>query len=151
MRIILREEVHNLGKGGDVVSVRPGYGRNYLIPMGLAVPATDRNVKQVEHQKKIISARNAKLLKDSQAVADKVAGLSVRIERQAGEGGKLFGSVNTRDIEEAVKAMGVTIDRKKLVIENPIKTTGEYTVDLKLGQGVVGKLKLTIVEAKPAA
>lgn len=151
MRIILREEVSNLGKGGDVVSVKPGYGRNFLIPQGLAVLATERNVRLVEHHKKVIGARNAKLQKDAQAVADKLGSLAVRIERQTGEGGKLYGSISTRDIEDAVKAFGVTIDRKKLVIENPIKSTGEYTVELKLGQGVVAKLKVTVAEAKPAA
>jgi len=151
MRIILREEVQNLGKGGDVVSVKPGYGRNFLIPQGLAVLATERNVRLVEHHKKVIAARNAKLQKDAQAVADKLSSLSVRIERQTGEGGKLYGSISTRDVEEAVRALGVTIDRKKLVIENPIKSTGEYTVELKLGQGVVGKIKLTVAESKPAA
>jgi len=151
MRIILREEVQNLGKGGDVVSVKPGYGRNFLIPQGLAVLATERNVRLVEHHKKVIAARNAKLQKDAQAVADKLSSLSVRIERQTGEGGKLYGSISTRDVEEAVRALGVTVDRKKLVIENPIKSTGEYTVELKLGQGVVGKIKLTVAESKPAA
>ena len=151
MRIILREEVPNLGKGGEVVSVKPGYGRNFLIPQGLAVLATERNVRQVEHHKKVIAARNAKLQKDAQSVADKLASLSVRIERQTGEGGKLYGSISTRDVEEAVRALGVTIDRKKLVIENPIKSTGEYTIDLKLGQSVVAKIKLTVSEAKSAS
>ncbi|MBL9006148.1 MAG: 50S ribosomal protein L9 [Myxococcales bacterium] len=151
MRIILREEVPNLGKGGEVVSVKPGYGRNFLIPQGLAVLATERNVRQVEHHKKIIAARNAKLQKDAQSVADKIASLSVRIERQTGEGGKLYGSISTRDVEEAVRTLGVTIDRKKLVIGSPIKNTGEYTVELKLGQGVVGKIKLTVAEAKSAS
>lgn len=147
MRIILREEVHNLGKSGEVVTVKDGYGRNYLLPQGLALLATEHNVKQLEHQKKVITARNAKLHKDAQSVADVLGGLEIRIERQVGEGGKLFGSVSTRDIEEAVSKKGVTIDRKKIVIENPIKNTGEYTVDVKLGQGVTGKLKLVVAEA----
>jgi large subunit ribosomal protein L9 len=151
MRIILREEVPNLGKSGEVVTVKPGYGRNYLLPQGLAMLATENNVKQLEHQKKIITARNAKLHKDAQSVADVLAGLEVRIERQAGEGGKLFGSVSTRDIEEAVNKKGVTIDRKKIVIDNPIKNTGEFTVDVKLGQGVTGKLKVVVAEAAAAS
>lgn len=150
MRVILREEVPNLGKGGEVVTVRDGFGRNYLLPQGLAMPATEHNVKQLEHHKKIIATRNAKLLKDSQSIADRLAKLEVKIQRQAGEGGKLFGSVSTRDIEDAVKALGVTIDRKKVVIENPIKSVGEYTVDVKLGQSVTGKLKVVVAEA-PAA
>src|SRR5439155_17836141 len=104
MRVILREDVSNLGKSGELVSVRDGYGRNYLLPQGLAVLATERNVKQIEHQKKVITTRNAKLAKDAQAVADKLGSLQVTITRQAGEGDKLFGSVTARDIDEALKA-----------------------------------------------
>lgn len=144
MRIILREDMQNLGKSGDVVTVRDGYGRNYLLPQGLAALATERNVKQIEHQKKVIATRTAKLQKDAQSVADRVNGLDVKISRQAGEGGKLFGSISTRDIEEAVGKLGVKLDRKKIVIDQPIKTTGEYSVDVKLGQGVVGKIKLNV-------
>jgi large subunit ribosomal protein L9 len=150
MRIILSEEVPNLGKSGEVVTVRDGYGRNYLLPQGLALLATEHNVKQLEHQKKVIATRNAKLQKDAQSIADVLGGLEVRIERQAGEGGKLFGSVSTRDIEEAVNKKGVTIDRKKIVIANPIKSTGEYTVEIKLGQSVTGKLKVIVAEAAAA-
>lgn len=146
MRVILREDAANLGKSGELVSVKPGYARNYLIPQGVAVLATERNVKQLEHQKKIIAARNAKLLKDSQSVADKLASLTVKISRQSGEDGKLFGSVGTRDIEEAVSKLGVTIDRKKINLGEAIKHTGEFNVEVKLGQGVTGKLKV-IVEA----
>ncbi len=145
MQIILREDVINLGKSGDVVTVREGYGRNFLLPKGLAVAATERNVKQVEHQKKVITARNAKLAKDAQAVADKIAGIEVSISRQAGEGFKLFGSVSTRDIEEALSQKGVTLDRKKIVLSEPIKALGEYTLDVKLGQGVTGKIKVRVI------
>jgi large subunit ribosomal protein L9 len=146
MRVILREDMANLGKSGELVSVKPGYARNYLIPQGVAVLATERNVKQLEHQKKIIATRNAKLLKDSQSVADKLAALTVKISRQSGEDGKLFGSVGTRDIEEAVSKLGVTIDRKKINLSEAIKHTGEFNVEVKLGQGVTGKLKV-VVEA----
>jgi large subunit ribosomal protein L9 len=148
MRIILREDVANLGKSGDLVSVRDGYGRNYLLPQGMAMVATEHNVKQIEHQKKVIAARNAKLTKDAQTVADKLGGLTLKVARQAGEGGKLFGSVSTRDIEEAAHAQGVTIDRRKVVIAEPIKLVGEYTVEVKMGRGVVGKLKVLVEEAK---
>lgn len=146
MQVILREDLPNLGKSGELVTVKPGYGRNYLIPQGLAVLATDRNVKQLEHHKKIIATRNAKLLKDSQSVADKLSSLTVKIARQSGEDGKLFGSVGTRDIEEAVAKLGVTIDRKKINLPEAIKHTGETHIEVKLGQGVVGKLKV-VVEA----
>lgn len=147
MRIILREDVSNLGKSGEVVTVRDGFGRNYLLPQGLALPATERNVKQIEHQKKIIAARNAKLAKDAQAVADKLSALQVVITRQAGEGDRLFGSVSSRDIEDALKPMGVVVDRKKIHLPEPIKSLGDYQVEIKLGQSVTGKIKVRVVGA----
>ena len=145
MRLILREDVSNLGRSGEVVTVRNGYGRNYLLPQGLAVPATEGNVRQIEHQKKLIAAHNAKLSKDAQSVADKLGSLDVTIAKQAGEGDKLFGSVSTRDIEEALRDKGVTLDRKKIQLGEPIKSLGDYTVDVRLGQGVTGKIKIHIV------
>jgi len=145
MQVILKEDVPNLGKSGDLVKVKPGFGRNYLLPQGLAVMATETNVKQIEHQKKLISARNAKLQKDSQAVADKLGAIEVSIERQVGEENKLFGSVTSRDIADALKDKGVTVDHRKIHLEEPIKTIGYQTVDVKLGQGVVGKIKVVVV------
>jgi len=145
MQVILKEDVHNLGKSGELVNVKPGFGRNYLIPQGLAMVATASNIKQIEHEKKVIAAKNAKLAKDSQAVADKLASLEVSIERQVGEESKLFGSVTTRDIAEALADKGVTIDHRKIVLGEPIKAIGFQTVDVKLGQGVTGKLKVVVV------
>jgi large subunit ribosomal protein L9 len=145
MQLILKEDVANLGKSGDLVKVKPGFGRNYLIPQGLAVMATASNVKQVEHQKKLIVARNAKLQKDSQAVADKLGAVEVSIERQVGEENKLFGSVTSRDIADALQEKGVTVDHRKIHLDEPIKTIGYQTVDIKLGQGVVGKIKVVVV------
>lgn len=150
MRIILREDVANLGKSGELVSVKDGYGRNYLLPHGLAVLATERNVKEIEHHKKVIAARNARLLKDAQSVADRLGTVEVKITRQAGEGGKLFGSVSGRDIEEALAKQGVPINHKKMVVEQPIKHTGEYSIEVRLGQGVTGKIKVTVAEQAPA-
>ena len=148
MQVILKEDVHNLGTGGEIVTVKPGYGRNYLIPKGLAVAATAGNVKHIEHQKKIIAARNAKLQKDAQSVSDKLAGLEGFITRQAGEGDKLFGSVTGRDVGEALKLRGVIVDHKKIVLPEPIKALGSTTVDVRLGQGVIGKLKVTVAASK---
>jgi large subunit ribosomal protein L9 len=148
IQVILKEDVQNLGKSGDLVNVRPGYGRNYLIPQGLAVLATAGNVKQIEHQKKLIAARNAQLLKDAQSIADKLGALEVQIERQAGQGEteqKLFGSVTGRDIAEALADKGVPVDHKKIVLAEPIKTIGYHTVEVKLGQGVTGKVKVVVV------
>ena len=145
MQVILKEDVHNLGKAGDLVNVKPGFGRNFLIPHGKAVAATAGNIKEIEHQKKLIAARNAKLAKDAQAVADKLAAVEVQIERQVGEEDKLFGSVNTRDIGEALADKGVKVDHKKIVLPDPIKTIGYHTVEVKLGNGVMGKIKVVVV------
>jgi len=145
MEVILKEDVNNLGKAGELVSVKPGFGRNYLIPQGLAMVATAGNIQQIEHEKKVIAAKTAKLQKDSQAVADKMASLEVSIERQVGEENKLFGSVTTRDIAEGLADKGIQIDHRKIVLPEPIKAIGFQTIDVKLGQGVVGKLKVVVV------
>jgi large subunit ribosomal protein L9 len=149
MQVILKEDVHNLGKAGELVKVKPGYGRNFLIPQGKAVVATASNVKQIEHEKKIIAAKQAQLGKDAQAVADKLAAIEVQIERQVGEEDKLFGSVTSRDIESALKDKGVTIDHRKVHMPEPIKTIGYHTVEIRLGTGVTGKIKVVVVP-KPA-
>lgn len=145
MQVILKEDVHNLGKAGELVNVKPGFGRNYLIPQGKAIVATAGNVKQIEHEKKLIAAKNAQLAKDAQAMADRLATVEVQIERQAGEEDKLFGSVTSRDIEAALKDKGITVDHKKIALPEPIKTIGYHTVDIKLGSSVTGKIKVVVV------
>jgi len=145
MQVILKEDVHNLGKAGELVKVKPGFGRNFLIPQGKAVVATASNVKQIEHEKKLIAAKQAQLSKDAQAMSDRLASIEVQIERQVGEEDKLFGSVTSRDIESALKDKGVTIDHKKVHMPEPIKTIGYHTVEIKLGTGVTGKIKVVVV------
>jgi|SRR5579883_666262 len=148
MQLILKEDVHNLGRSGELVTVRPGYGRNFLIPQGKAVLATTKNVAQLEHEKKLITARNARLLKDAQSVADRLGSIEITVERQVGAEEKLFGSVTSRDVEQALAAKGVTIDRRKIQLAEPIKSLGVYTVEIKLTPEVTGKVKLWVV-AKP--
>src|SRR5512143_2374035 len=114
MQIILKEDVPNLGRSGELVSVKPGYGRNYLIPQGLALIATRKNVAEMEHHRKAIEAQAAKTRKDAESVAARLDGVTITLERQVGEGDKLFGSVTARDIEEALAAHGHKIDRKKI-------------------------------------
>ena len=145
MQVILKEDVHNLGKAGELVKVKPGFGRNYLIPQGKAVIATAGNVKQIEHEKKLIAAKQAQLSKDAQAMSDRLASVEVQIERQAGEEDKLFGSVTSRDIEAALKDKGIDVDHKKIHLPEPIKTIGYHTVEIKLGTGVTGKIKVVVV------
>jgi len=157
MQVILKEDVHNLGKAGELVKVKPGFGRNYLIPQGKAIAATAANVKQIEHEKKVIAAKQTLLAKDAQSIADKLATVEVSIERQVaphekgGEAGaeaksdKLFGSVTGRDIAEALKDKGVTVDHRKIVLGEPIKTIGFHTIEIKLGSGITGKIKVVVV------
>lgn len=145
MQVILKEDVHNLGKAGELVKVKPGFGRNYLIPQGKAVVATAGNVKQIEHEKKLIAAKQAQLSKDAQAMSDRLASVEVQIERQVGEEDKLFGSVTSRDIESALKDKGITIDHRKVHLPEPIKTIGYHTIEIKLGTGVTGKIKVVVV------
>jgi large subunit ribosomal protein L9 len=145
MQLILKEDIHNLGKAGELVNVKPGFGRNYLLPQGKAMLASEKNVAQLEHERKLIAARNAKLRKDAQSIADRVQQTEVSIARQVGAEDKIFGSVTTRDIEEALAEKGVKIDRRKIVLAEPIKSLGVYTLDVKLSPEVVAKLKVWVV------
>jgi large subunit ribosomal protein L9 len=146
MQVILRDDMENLGKSGEVVNVRPGYARNFLLPRGHAIKATETDVKRVEHEKRVIAARTAKLAKETQAEADKLAKVSVSISRAVGEEDKLYGSVTTRDIAEALQAQGVAIDAKKLVLDEPIKALGLTEVAVKLGRGVQATIKVWVVK-----
>ena len=146
MQVILREDMENLGKSGEVVTVRPGYGRNYLLPKGLAVSATEADVKRVAHEKRVIAARNAKLAKDAQAEADRLNQVSVSIAVAVGEEDKLFGSVTARDIADAYKEKNVVVDPKKMVLTDPIKSLGLAEVQVKLSHGVTATLKVWVVK-----
>jgi large subunit ribosomal protein L9 len=145
MQVILREDMENLGKSGEVVTVKPGYGRNYLIPQGLAVTATAQDVARVAHEKRVIAARNAKLAKDSQAAADRLNQVSVSIPVSVGEEDKMYGSVTSRDIVEALQAKNVTVDAKSLVLDEPLKALGLAEVPVKLGRGVTATIKVWVV------
>lgn len=144
MKVILREDVENLGKGGEVVDVKPGYGRNYLLPRGLAVTANPKNVREVEHQKQIASAKAAKQKASAEAVAKRLADTPVVLRRKVGEQDKLYGSVTALDVAEALAARGLQIDRRSIELSDPIKTTGEFEVPVKLHREVVGKAKVKV-------
>jgi large subunit ribosomal protein L9 len=146
MQVILKEDYDNLGKSGEVVSVKEGFGRNYLLPRGLAVLATADDVSRVAHDKRVIAARAAKMAQETQAEADRLGQLTVSIARAVGDEDKLFGSVTSRDIAEALAEQKVTIDPKKLHLEEPIKTLGLTEVQVKLGHGVNAKLKVWVVK-----
>jgi len=145
MKVILKENVENLGRMGDVVNVTPGYARNFLIPKQFAVEANTKNIKALDHEKRIIQERAKKILADAQAFAERVSSMTVTIKEKAGEEEKLFGSVTTMDIADALKEQGVEIDRKKISLGEPIKRLGEYDVEVKVAPEVTASLKLHVV------
>jgi large subunit ribosomal protein L9 len=145
MQIILTQDVANLGKAGELVAVKPGYGRNYLIPRGYAVSATANNVNRLEHERKVIERRVAKEKATAQSIADRLNGMTLQFERQVGEEDKLFGSVSNRDIAEQLKKAGIDLDHRKIELEHPVKALGKYEVIVRLGAGVIANLKYWVV------
>jgi len=145
MNVILLESVPNLGTIGDLVKVKPGYARNFLLPRKLAMVATPENVKQFEHQKRVVAQRMDKLRKDATELKAKLEATSVELHRQVGEEDKLFGSVSARDIADALNDAGFDVDRKTVVLDEPIKTQGVFQVTVKLYQDVVATVKVWVV------
>ena len=145
MQVILREDIDKLGKIGDLVKVAPGYARNYLVPNKKAIEATPKNLHAMEHAKKMVSDRLRKLKKEAAADADRIKALAITIKAKSGEEGKLFGSVTSMDIAEAMKAQGVVIDKRKIVLDEPIKRLGDHTITVKLPADVTAEFKLTVV------
>jgi large subunit ribosomal protein L9 len=144
MKLILREDVYNLGKGGELVEVKPGYGRNFLIPRGLAVLANPKNIREVEHQKSVAAAKAAKLKASAEAVARRLAETPLSFKRKVGEQDKLYGSVTAMDLAEALAGRGVQIDRRAIDLAEPLKTLGDFEVGVKLHSDVVGKVKVKV-------
>lgn len=136
MRVILTQDVQNLGDMGEVVSVSPGYGRNFLVPQGMALPANERNARQFKHQLEQIERKKARLRAAALEMVGQLTDISVTIPRQVGEGDRLYGSVTSRDIEAALTAEGHEIDRRKVQLKKPIRDLGVYKVDLKLHSDV---------------
>jgi large subunit ribosomal protein L9 len=145
MKVILLEDIDTIGKMGDTVSVKNGYARNYLIPRNLALPATARNLKAHEHQLRDIERKVSKIVSEAQSLADKIAGVSLTFNRKTGEKGRLFGSVTNMDIADALKEKGLTIDRKDIVLPEPIKSLGEFDVQVKLHHDVSPVVKITVL------
>jgi large subunit ribosomal protein L9 len=145
MQIILREDVPNLGRTGEIVNVRNGFGRNYLIPRGLAVLASTGNRQQLEHEKRLITARERKRLATAAALKSRIEELSLNIPKQVGAEDRLFGSVTSKEIADRLAEQGVTIDRKSIHLPEPIKSLGVHTVQVKLASDVSAKLKVWVV------
>lgn len=145
IQVILQQDVDKLGKSGELVRVRPGFARNFLLPRQLAVPATSGAVKRIEHEKMVALAKADKAKKESREVAAKIDALALKLTHKAGEDGKLFGSVTAKDLEAAAKAAGVVIDRKSIKLSEAIKAVGSYEVPVKLVSDVTATLKVEVV------
>ncbi len=143
VQVILTQDLANVGKGGELVKVRPGFARNYLVPRGLAIGATEGNVRELEHQKRVAEAKSAKVLSEAQELAQKLSTVSLTITRQVGEGDRLYGSVTHRDIEEALEQKGFVVDRRRIVTE-PLKAIGTHEVQIKLAPTVTATIKVEV-------
>ena len=146
MKVILNSNTDNLGRAGDVVNVKDGYARNYLIPREIAVEATTRNVKSLEHQKRVIAARFRKEHLKLEAFAHRINEAAITIPMQVGEEGKLFGSVTNKDVAESLAREGIEVDKRKIRLDDPIKELGEYTVPISVHHDITAHLKLFVVK-----
>ncbi len=147
MRVILKQEVPHLGDAGDIVTVSPGYGRNHLIPRGLAVLANDGSVASLEHQKQMAEAIRRKLLAAAKELATKLEGTPVSIRRETGEDEKLFGSVTKRDVAEALAAEGIELDRKQIALDEPLRSIGLFNVPVRLHRDVAATVRVYVIRA----
>lgn len=145
MEVILKEDIVNLGKMGEVVRVRDGYARNYLLPRGLVLVANKKNLKGFEHQKRVIGAQRERVVKQAQGLSDKLAAVSLVIAVKTGEEGKLFGSVTNMDIERALREKGFDIERRKIHLDEPIKNLGDFEVPIRLAADVTATVKVSVV------
>lgn len=151
-KILLREDIENLGGRGEIVKVKAGYARNYLLPQRLATMATKGNINQITKERETLLKKAAQEKSTADAQAGQMSGISLAFERKAGEGGQLFGSVTSMDIAEALKAQGYEIDRRKIVLKDAIKETGDFTVGVKLHREVTIQIPVTVrVEGESAA
>jgi len=148
IQIILNEDVHALGDAGEVVTVKPGYARNFLIPQGKALIATAERVNEVEHKKRVINEKLAKELKDINAVKAKLEGTVLEIAAQSGDEGKLFGSVTAQNLADLLAEKGLEVDRRKIQLSESIKTLGEHSVAIRLRSDVIAEFKVTVTAAE---
>jgi large subunit ribosomal protein L9 len=146
MEVILREDVEKLGARGELVKVAPGYARNFLLPKRLAVAATESNKKIVEQERQGHLRKEAKLVTDASELGKMMSGVSVTIKQKAGENDQLFGSVTSKDIADALEQQGYTIERRKIVLDEPIKTLGEFKVTLRLHKEVPAEITVHVVK-----
>jgi len=147
VQVILSEDVHALGDAGEIVSVKPGYARNYLIPKGMAMIATAERVNEVEHKKRVVAEKMAKDLKDLKSVKAKVDKMKLEVSAQAGDGGKLYGSVTAANLAELLGEQGLEVDRRKIQLSEPIKQIGVHKVALRLRSDVMAEFEVTVISS----
>ncbi len=147
LQVILNEEVHNLGHPGDVVRVRAGYARNFLLPRGLAVEANPRNLREFEHNKRIAMLKREALKSQAMSLKEKIEALTLSLTARTGEEGKLFGSITNIDLERALHEKGFAVERRRIGLHEPIKQLGDYTVAVRLQPEVEATLKFTVTAA----
>ncbi|WP_026843229.1 50S ribosomal protein L9 [Citrifermentans bremense] len=147
MKVILKENVDNLGHIGDIVKVAPGYARNFLLPKGFAIEATEKNAKALEHAKRHLEYKKNKVLEAAKQLAAKIEGLSLSIAHQAGADDRLFGAVTNMELAEQLKASGIEVDRKRIVLAEPIKQLGDFTATVKIHPEVSATLKVAVTKA----
>jgi large subunit ribosomal protein L9 len=151
MDVILREDVVNLGAMGDVVKVRPGYGRNFLLPRGMAVVANKNNLRELEHQKRLVEDKRAREKKAAKSVADRIDGLVVEIKVHAGDEDRLYGSVTNMDIEKLLSDQGFAVDRRRIELAEPIKRLGTYRISITVAHDVRATITLKVMQQEGAA
>ncbi len=145
MKVILQENVQSLGKMGDVVNVADGYARNYLIPRKLGVEANTKNIRALEHEKKKIEEKARKLMGEARGLAERLSSLTLTLSAKAGEEERLFGSITSMDIAEALKKEGFEIEKKKILLDEPIKRLGSYAVGIKIHPDVTPKVQVNVI------
>jgi large subunit ribosomal protein L9 len=148
MEVILRTDVPKLGKAGDIVKVKDGFARNYLLPKGLAIPANQKTIKALENQRKIILAKAERERKKAQSLAEKLTGLTLTFYRKVIEGDRIYGSISAQDIVKALEGKGLSLERRFVLLDEPIKQLGTYEIPIRLGLGVEVKIKVEVVEEK---
>ena len=145
MKVILKEDIQDLGTMGDMVNVADGYGRNFLLPKKLAIPATKVNIKTVEHEKRLIKKRKGEILREVTDIKNNLEKAEINIAARVGENDKMFGSITSMDIEDKLKEIGFNIDRKSIMLDSPIKDLGIQTVKIKLHPEIIAEIKVDVV------
>jgi len=145
MRVILKQEVHNLGDAGEIVKVANGYGRNFLLPRGFAIPASEGSIRQLEHQKRVADAIRRKQLAGAKELGAKLDSTAITLRREAGEDDKLFGAVTNREIAEALAAEGIEVDRRSIHLPEPIKAIGLFTIPVRLHREVEANVRVYVI------